>query len=159
MHDLKGPWRLDEGSLVAIFRLRMSRLPVNRWLSVFRMGFVQKRRLSIFSHWLITRAWPLLGAERAGPRVFEHHLRFFSQISQKRRGARRRRSWHTCSYIFSAYILKIVDPGHSRSGHQVTSSDLTSESLNARHRYTEWLITLKLSPIDIRNNTYKMFIS
>ena len=34
--------------------------------------------------------------------------------------------WHTLSYIFSAYVVKILDPGHARSGHQVTSSDLTS---------------------------------
>ena len=33
----------------------------------------------------------------------------------------------TCSYIFPAHFVKISDPGHSRSGHQVTSSDLTSE--------------------------------
>ena len=40
---------------------------------------------------------------------------------------------------FSEYVVKIVGPGHSRSGHQVTSSDLTSEkSLNARHSYTDW---------------------
>ena len=30
------------------------------------------------------------------------------------------------SYIFSAHVVKISDPGHARSGHQVTSSDLTS---------------------------------
>ena len=34
--------------------------------------------------------------------------------------------WHTLSYTFSTYIVKISDPGHPRSGHQVTSSDLTS---------------------------------
>ena len=33
---------------------------------------------------------------------------------------------HTCLYIFSAHV-KISDPGHSRSGHQVMSSDFTSE--------------------------------
>ena len=36
---------------------------------------------------------------------------------------------HACSYIFSAHVVKISDSGHSRSGHQVTSSDLTSEKV------------------------------
>ena len=33
---------------------------------------------------------------------------------------------HTSSYILSAHV-KILDLGHSKSGHQVTSSDLISE--------------------------------
>ena len=33
--DLKWPWRHGEGSLVAIFRLRVSSSPVNRCLRVF----------------------------------------------------------------------------------------------------------------------------
>ena len=45
------------------------------------------------------------------------------------------------------------------SGHQVTSSDLTSESLNVRHSYTDKPIALKLSAIDIRDSIYTMFIS
>ena len=52
-HDLKWPLRLDEGSPVTIFRLRKSILPVTRCFRVFWMVFVQKRRLSFFSHWLI----------------------------------------------------------------------------------------------------------
>ena len=52
-HDMKWPWRHDEGSLVAIFRLKVSSLPVTRCLRVFLMVFLQKRRLSFFSHWLI----------------------------------------------------------------------------------------------------------
>ena len=52
-HDLKWPWRHDEGSSVAIFRLRVSVLPLTRCSRVFWMVFVQKRRLSFFSHWLI----------------------------------------------------------------------------------------------------------
>ena len=39
------------------------------------------------------------------------------------------RFWHSCLYIFSAHFVKSSDPVHSRSGHQVTSSDLTSEKL------------------------------
>ena len=52
IHDLKWPRRHDEGSLVAIFRLRVSSLPIPRCLRAFRMVFVQKRRPSFFSHWL-----------------------------------------------------------------------------------------------------------
>ena len=38
-----------------------------------------------------------------------------------------RHFWHTySSYIFSAHV-QISEPGHSRSGHKITSSDLTSE--------------------------------
>ena len=61
VHDLKWPWRHDEGSPVTIFRLRMSILPVTRCLRVFWMVFVQKRRLSFFSPWLImerSQNWP-----------------------------------------------------------------------------------------------------
>ena len=36
---------------------------------------------------------------------------------------------HTCSYIFFAHVVHILDPCHSKSGHQVTSSDLTSEKV------------------------------
>ena len=60
-HDLKWPWRLDEGSPVTIFRLRKSILPVTRCFRVFWMVFVQNRRLSFFSHWLImerSQNWP-----------------------------------------------------------------------------------------------------
>ena len=60
-HDLKWPWRLDEGSPVTIFRLRVSILPVTRCFRVFWMVFMQKRRLSFSSHWLImerSQNWP-----------------------------------------------------------------------------------------------------
>ena len=50
-HDLKWPWRHTEGSLIAMFRLRVSWIPVTRCLRVFRMVFFQKRRLSFCSHW------------------------------------------------------------------------------------------------------------
>ena len=64
-HDLKWPWWHDEGSPVTKFLLRMSIIPVTRCLRVFWMVFVQKRRLSFFSHWLIIRevaklTWPLV---------------------------------------------------------------------------------------------------
>ena len=77
-HDLKWPWRHGEGSLVAIFRLRVSlgaeyppcvtlpniwtwSLAVTRCLRMFPMVFFQKRRLSFFPHWLImerSQNWP-----------------------------------------------------------------------------------------------------
>ena len=51
----------EVGSLVTIFRFRVSILPAAQCLRVFRMIFVQKRRLSIFSHWFImerSQNWP-----------------------------------------------------------------------------------------------------
>ena len=49
----------------------------------------------------------------------------FSQISQKRwHGAPP--FWNILSYIVSAHVVNISDQSHSRSGHQITSSDLTS---------------------------------
>ena len=52
--DLKWPWQHEEGPLAAIFRFRTSILHITRCLRVFRIVFVQKRRLSIFSHWLLS---------------------------------------------------------------------------------------------------------
>ena len=52
------------------------------------------------------------------PMVFREYL--------KNGGAERRRFWYTLSYINSTHVVKISDQGHSRSGHQVTWSDLTS---------------------------------
>ena len=60
--------------------------------------------------------------------VFEHLLQVFRRYL-KNGVAECRRFWYTSSYIFSARVVKISDPGHSRSGHQVTSSDLTSEKV------------------------------
>ena len=60
-HSLKWHWRLEKGSLVEIFRFRMSSLHVTRCLSVFQKVFVQKMCLSTFSHWLIidrSQIWP-----------------------------------------------------------------------------------------------------
>ena len=37
---------------------------------------------------------------------------------------------HTCLCIVSAHVVKISDPVRPRSGHQVTSSDLTSEKVS-----------------------------
>ena len=54
-HCLKWPWRHSEGSLVAIFQLRVSRLPVTRCLRVLRMFFFQKKHLSFFFPWLIIK--------------------------------------------------------------------------------------------------------
>ena len=60
-HDLKCLSQHDKGSLVAIFRFRVSSLPVTRCLRVFCFFVLaQKRRFSFFSHWLIMRSqnWP-----------------------------------------------------------------------------------------------------
>ena len=64
-HDLKCPRGHEEGSLVAMLRIGVSSLPVNRCLRAFQMVFAQKRRLSIFSHCLIIERpqnWPSLGS-------------------------------------------------------------------------------------------------
>ena len=92
-----------------------------------------------------------------GGRFTSPHPEGLSRISKKKNGgAQRRRFWCTCSYIFFARVLKVSDPGHSRSGHQVTSSDpdLTSENVwmfviatpNARSPWNfQWLITVPVS--------------
>ena len=41
-HDLKWPWRYEEGSLVTILWFRVSSLPMHRCLRVFRVVFVKK---------------------------------------------------------------------------------------------------------------------
>ena len=51
----------------------------------------------------------------------------FSQISKKKKRRGALPFWHTCSYISFAHVVNISDQGLSRSGHQVTSSDLTSK--------------------------------
>ena len=65
--------------------------------------------------------------------------------------------FNTCQCIFFARVVDILDIGHSRSGHQITSSDLTSEKkCNARYSYTDWPpVALTLSRVDIRNSVYK----
>ena len=37
--------------------------------------------------------------------------------------------WHRLLYVFSAYVVKILAPGHQRSGQQVKLSDPTSEKI------------------------------
>ena len=79
--------------------------------------------------------------------------RFFANIS-KNVVAQRRRFWYTCLCTLSAHVVKTSDPGHSRSGYQVTSSDVTSENVwmlvkstpNARSPWNfERLISLPVS--------------
>ena len=41
----------------------------------------------------------------------------------------RQNLWYTSAYIFPAHVGKTSDPSHLRSGHQSTSSDLTSENV------------------------------
>ena len=64
-HGLRWPRVHEEGSLVAIFRFLVSSLPVIRCLKVFRMVFVQNRRLSFLSHCLVIKRsqnWPDLSS-------------------------------------------------------------------------------------------------
>ena len=51
-HDLRWYRGHKEGLLVAIFRFRMSILPITRYLRVFRMVSARKRRLPFLSSWL-----------------------------------------------------------------------------------------------------------
>ena len=62
-----------------------------------------------------------INPRRAGLFTPPPPLSGFSRISQ------RRRFWYTSSYIFSTRVVKISGPGRSRSGHQVTSNNLTWE--------------------------------
>ena len=64
---------------------------------------------------------------------------------------------HTLSYIFSAHVVKLLDPDHARSGY-VKWPHLI-KSLNAGQSYTDWTIALKLSAIDIRTSVYETYIS
>ena len=50
----------------------------------------------------------------------------------KNGGVQRRRFLHSCSDNSSATFLKILGPGHQRSGHQVRSSNPTSEKNDNR---------------------------
>ena len=68
----------------------------------------------------LTRA--VLGGFTPPPQAFREYLK-------KNGRAASRRFWYTCLCIFSAHVVEISDPGHSRSGHQVTSIDITSEKV------------------------------
>ena len=54
--------------------------------------------------------------------MFEHPLRFFADNSKTA-------ALGIPVHIFFAHTVKISDSGYSRSGHQVTSSDLTPEKV------------------------------
>ena len=79
------------------------------------------------------------------------HYKLPKISSHKNGDTERRRFWHTCLYIFSTHVVKSSDPGRSRSGHQVTSSNLTSENvwmlviatLNDRLPFIRWSKSVK----------------
>ena len=56
---------------------------------------------------------------------------FFAKMA-----AQRRHFWNTCSDIFSAHCVKILAPGHVRSGHKASSRDPTSEKVWSRAKVT-----------------------
>ena len=98
---------------------------------------------------------------RAGPGrgVFEHPPSGFSPIAEKRRrGAPPFLAqlfihlFRTLNENFRPRSLKVRSPGHVKWPH-------LRKTLNVRHSYTEWLITLKLSAIDIRTSIYETYIS
>ena len=79
--------------------------------------------------WLWTAHNVLSALARAGPGEGLDTTSGFSQTSKKKK--KRRRLAHLF-IIFSAlnpFLLESSDQGHSGSGHQVTSSDLTSEKV------------------------------
>ena len=84
-------------------------------------------------------------------------LRFFAIAKQRPRSAAV--FLHSCSDNCSATFLKILGPGHQRSGHQVRSSDPTSEKINNRVTATVVEKDLKLSGFGILPSTYNLYIS
>ena len=69
--------------------------------------------------------------------------------------ALRRRFLHSCSDNCSATFLKILGPGHQRSGHQVRSSDpRLRKTLQSRHGHSGGEKDLKLSGFGILPSTY-----
>ena len=65
---------------------------------------------------------------RAGPGVFEHLLVFLTIYKKRRLGAIPFLV-HLLILLSAHVVKKKSDPGHSRSGHQITESDLTSEEV------------------------------
>ena len=72
-HDLKQP-RGHEKESLAIFRFRVSILPVTRCFRVFRIVFAQKRRLSNFSLWLMERSQTLPDLGSPISNLQDHHF-------------------------------------------------------------------------------------
>ena len=95
---------------------------------------------------------------RAGG-VLEHPPSGFSQIAEKRRrGAPPFLAqlfihlFRTLCEKFGPRSLKVRSPSHVKWPH-------LRKSLNVRHSYTEWPISLKLSAINIRTSIYETYIS
>ena len=96
------------GSLVAIFPFRASSIPVTRCFRVFRMVLVQKRRLSIYSYWLImecSQNWPNLRYPILKFRDITFYSCYFLYQSLKVQDCRSVgvavRNIHTCSEVRS----------------------------------------------------------
>ena len=86
----------------------------------------------------------------------------FSQIAENG-GAQRRQIWHSCSFILCAYCVKILAPGHIRSGLQVTLSDVTSKrnlaTLTPCHSHSYEPSVFKLLEVDEVNSSSNLYIS
>ena len=87
----------------------------------------------------------------------------FSQIAEKMGGAQRRQIWHSCSFILCASCVKILAPGHIRSGLQVTLSDVTSKrnlaTLTPCHSHSYKPSLFKLLEVDEVNSSSNLYIS
>ena len=83
--------------------------------------------------------------------------------SQENGGAQRRQILHTCFPIFCAPWVKILTPGDLWSGHQVRSSDPTSErkfrSLQSHQAHSCWDRILKPAGSSKGIRSYNLHIS
>ena len=112
-----------------------------RFCSSFLCAFVHCQVLRF-----LTRAGPGGGVlTPPGPQCRAAHVNMFSFLL------------HLLIHLFCTCLkfiprsLKVRSPGHVKWRY-------LRKSLNVCHRYTKWLIVLKLSVIDMNNNMYKMCI-
>ena len=86
----------------------------------------------------------------------------FSQIAKKNGGAQRRQIWHSYSFILCAPCVKLLAPGHIRSGLQVTLSDVTSKrnlaTLIPCHSHSYEPSVFKTLEVDKVNSSSNLYI-
>ena len=131
--------------------LRIEMIPVDVWAQT---------AFYIYLFWLHLLAWKFdLHPRRAGGCLNTPPPSGFSQIvGKRRRGAPPFLAqlfihlFRTLCENFGPRSLKVRSPGHVKCPH-------LRKTLNVRHSYTEWPITLKLSAMDIRTSIYETYIS
>ena len=83
-YDLKWPWRHGRGSLVAIFRLWLTILPVSWCLKGFEWFSTKRDAFHFFSHWFTmdrSQYWPDLGSPISKFRCI-HFIDFITDINR-----------------------------------------------------------------------------